>query len=281
MLPKRKVILKSPRLQKKKRIRILVKIFIVIFIISVFFVGVYFLLRVHFLTISDVVVSGTEVINPSDIKEKTNSILSGSSYFFIPMRNILFYPKSNIENSLKGSFGRIESLSVGLDKNILNINIIEKKAFALWCRDSCYFLDRAGNIFSPAPDFSGNVYKVFSGGIDGDPLRKIFLGENAISAIKKIYDASETLGLPITTINASSTKEIRLKSMSGTTLVVDLSENPDDVISNLGAVINSDDFKLGRVSINNLEYIDLRFGSKIYFRLKGSGDNASSTLNAK
>lgn len=281
MLSNRKVILKSPRLQRKKRVRIFLKIFLVIFLISAFFVGLYFFLRLSFLTISQVVISGTEVINPADISSETNSILSGSAYFFIPMRNILFYPRTTLENSLKKSFPRIESLSISLEKNVLNIVVTEKKAFALWCDTSCYFLDSSGDIFSPAPDFSGNVYKIFSGSVDGDPLGKIFLGEEAISGIKKIYDASEALGIPIGHIEASSTNDVRLSGDDGASLLIDLRENPDDIISNLEAVINSDEFKKAGISPKNLEYIDLRFGTKVFFKEKGIGNTASSTSGVK
>ena len=273
--------MKSPRLQKKKRIKILAKAFLALFLASSLLVGIYFLLRIPFLTISSVSVSGTEVIDPKDVAQKADSMISGSSYFFIPLRNVLFYPRSAIEKYLSANFPRIESVYVGLDKNILNITIKEKKAFALWCSDSCYFLDSSGDIFSPAPDFSGSVYKIFSGSIQGDPLGKIFMGEKTLSGIKKIYDASEDLGIRVSRVEASSTKEIRLESDGGVSLIVDLSEDPDEIISDLQTVVNSDEFKLGKISVKNLEYIDLRFGSKVFFKIKGLGGSASSTLSEK
>lgn len=270
---RRRVILQSPRAAKKKRNRRLVILAVVVSVIAVILVGVYFLFRAQFLIIKDVTVLGTEVLDPLTVSQKTKENILGSYYFFVPKNNIVFYPKKLIEENLRTNFPRIDNLDVKINSNILNITIKEKSSFALWCgTESCYFIDSTGFIFSKAPEFSGNVYKIFSGLIEEDEsdgaLRKQFLSENMIMSLKKVYDTLDALDVNISRINVLSLKETKLSTPGGVVFIVDITKISDETIENLQSVLASDEFRKKMPLLKGVEYIDLRFGGKVFFKLK-------------
>jgi len=280
---RRKVFLQSPRVAKKKRNRRLVILAIVVSVIAVILVGVYFLFRAPFLIIKDVSVLGTEVLDPLAVSQKTKENILGSYYFFIPKNSIIFYPKKVIEENLRISFPRIDTLDVNINNNILNIVIKEKSSFALWCgANDCYFIDSTGFIFAKAPEFSGNVYKVFTGLIEEDPvngaLSKQYLSSEMIASLKMVYDALEILGVNVSKINVLSLKETKLVSDNGVVFIVDITKISNETIENIQSVLFSDEFKNKMPALNGIDYIDLRFGGKIFFKLKGGVSSTESLL---
>ena len=43
----------------------------------------------------------------------------------------------------------------------LEIAVLEREEWAVWCRETCFYADSSGFIFRPAPQFSGNlVFKI-------------------------------------------------------------------------------------------------------------------------
>ena len=280
---RRKVFFQSPRVAKKKRNRRLVILAIVVSVIAVILVGVYFLFRAPFLIIKDVSVLGTEVLDPLAVSQKTKENILGSYYFFIPKNSIIFYPKKVIEENLRISFPRIDTLDVNINNNILNIVIKEKSSFALWCgANDCYFIDSTGFIFAKAPEFSGNVYKVFTGLIEEDPvngaLSKQYLSSEMIASLKMVYDALEILGVNVSKINVLSLKETKLVSDNGVVFIVDITKISNETIENIQSVLFSDEFKNKMPALNGIDYIDLRFGGKIFFKLKGGVSSTESLL---
>lgn len=262
----RKVILRSPRLQKMKRRKIYIRVILFFVLVVAILVGFYYLVRIDFLSVKEIKVEGNLILDQDTVSERVAGVLDGSSYFFLPHRNIIFCPRNYIENVLKSDFPRIEDVKVRLRGHTLEVLLEEKKAHAIWCDDKCYFFDSTGYIFSEAPAFSGGVYKEYGGNVSGNPLRQQFLGEEIIKGIEKIYATGLSFDIPLTKIYASSTKDIRLVSQDGLSLIVDMTRDPIETSTNLSAVLSSDEFKSGKVSLDTLEYIDLRYGSKIYFK---------------
>ena len=172
-----------------------------------------------------------------------------------------------------------------IQNNVLQLSLKEKSAFALWCGDiSCYFLDSTGFIFSRAPEFSGNVYKTFTGfvkeDVEGGALGKQFLSTDKILMIQKVIDALEAEKINISKINVQSIKETKLVTSTGTMFIVDIGKISDETMKNLRNTLASDEFNKKMPQLKDVEYIDVRFGGKVFFKLKG-GDASSVSTSTK
>ncbi len=281
-MQRRRVVLQSPRLREEKKRRRRIRLAIFFGILILISVGYYFLVRLSFLNVQSVTVSGAEVTHEDDISKIAFNTMQGYYAGIMPKTNIFFYPKKEIASQIETTFPRIGSLSMSLNGSALQISIKEKDPFALWCSDTpgdCYFLDSAGDIFAKAPDFSDGVYKIFTGAITGDPIGQMFLSETDISHIRVVWTAIQSFGVPVSKIKVVSDKETRISTPSGTDFIIDLGQDATSTAENAGSVLESDQFKNLLPDLDGVDYIDLRFGSKVYFKRKSGAGDATSTAS--
>ena len=270
MLIKRRVVLQSQRLIDKKKRRNIIKLSIFLVIIFVLFIGAYLFLRLPFLNIKTITVSGVEALIGDNIKKKAEEYLRGNLYFIVPKSNLFVYGKEEMQNSLPLLFPEIKSVSLDLENQVLRICVIEKKATALWCdgapKDVCYYFDDTGNVFLKAPDFDGSIYKKFYGSIEGDPIGKNFLDKATLSKIKIIYETFDTYKVVIGEITVVSKAEIKLKSIYDVEFLINLDKDLNETADNIITILTADRFKDSLPILKGVEYIDFRFGRKVFFK---------------
>ncbi len=277
---KRRNVLTSPRLSelKKRRKRaILNRFLLLIFGIAIIFGFFVYISRLNSLNISEVQVSGNQVLDSDTIKTVTQEQLSGKYLWLFPKTNILYYPKSSIQNALQDKFKRIGSLSLSVKSDqTLQVSVKERVALYIWCgaapvesKDSkCYFLDDSGYIFDEAPYFSGSVYFKFYGG--DLTIGSYFLQQNFKQLIP-FKDTLVSLGLKPTAIYLTDDGDMQIFLSGGTSLTstpkIILKADADfqNVAENLQAALNTEPLKSKfKNEYSKLEYIDLRFGNKVY-----------------
>lgn len=268
MVPRRKIILNSPRLREQKRKKILLRLSLVFFLLIVLAIVFYIIVRLPVFNVSKVEVSGTEVLDPLAIEAKAKESLGGNIYFLIPKSNLFFYQKDELKDVLLKEMPRIDTLSLDLSKNTLHISVTEKNPFALWCdaNDKCYFVDSVGEIFSEAPDFNGVIYKKFYGAVEGDPIGKTVLSKEVLEKVKEIYDVFDSLKVVISKIQIISPKEIRLSSIYDVDFLFNLDQSVEENKENIETILKSDRFKDSLPRLKGMEYIDFRFGGKVFFK---------------
>jgi cell division septal protein FtsQ len=270
MLQKRRIILQSPRLIQKKKRQSIIKLSLFGAFIMALCIGFYIFMKLPFLNVQDINVSGTEALDANDIKTKAKEFLSGTVYVIIPKSNLFFYSKDELQSTLPALFPRIKNISLDLENNILNIKVVEKKASALWCNETdCYFMDDLGNIFSKSPDFNGSVYKKFYGGIEGEAIGKNFLDKETLEKIKSIYETFDSYKVIISRVEVISPKEVKLRSIYNVEFLINLEKETTETMDNIDTILTAERFVDSLPMLKGIEYIDFRFGSKVFFK-KGS-----------
>jgi len=235
--------------------------------------ALYGFFSLPFLLIKNIEVSGNEVVDAGRIQKIANDMLQEKYFFFFPKSNRLIYPEKEIETKIKQEIGRIEELSLEVDHDTLFIKIGERGAYALWCKDdvSCYFMDSEGLIFSEAPVFSSGVYRIYTGIIsDGSPQGKQFLDSEKLSGIESIAEFLKTQGWDTEKIQVSTLRDVVLIQNKGPKIRIDITRPATETLKTLAALLASSEFKKSASNIMMIDYIDLRFGSKVFFKSKGS-----------
>jgi len=283
----------SPRIIEIKRKRRALRIKLGILFV-VLFVGIVWLLSflssIKNITINEITIMGTHIVDQTDIESVVRKNLSGKYLYLFPKSNSLIYPHNKISKDLIATFPRIKTLSVYIDSlNTLRIEITERKGEYLYCGatvpenknevgENCYFINNDGFIFDKAPYFSGNVffkYYVKVGDGAADPLGKQMLSKDEFQTMVRFIDSVAELGFRPTYLEMNSeegTNYLYLNhSPSGTKPRI-IFKNSDNLVlleENMAIAMKKKEFADEINSkYNALQYIDLRFKNKVLYKFQ-------------
>lgn len=274
---------------KRRRAKYLRILYLIIFASFVLLGLTIYISRLERFRIYDTSVSGTTLIEPYDVSKEALGFLDGYYLWVFPKNNIFIYNKKGLLSYLLEKFPRIDQLSIRLDGgNSLLINIQERLPYALWCvkveapqGEDCYFMDKSGVVYSKAPRFSGDAYFKYYGLINSEnPVGKKYIeDEEWFSSLGLFIQHTEKLGLSPYYMLVTDDGEYDLVLFQGGKILFNTQITLDSVVFNLEALLKSSPFA-STTDFSNLDYIDLRFGNKLFYKLK-SGTNDDSVYNVE
>jgi hypothetical protein len=273
---------------KKKRKKKLIKISLFFLVLIILFSLTVYISHLHQIRISKVELSGGILVTQSDVEKETLSFMYGSYYWMFPKNNSFIYPHNDLEKYLKEKFKRIDTINIRL-KNLqtISVEITERKPQAMWCDglpsgemststqaslpEHCYFMDDNSTIFVEAPYFSGDAYFKYYGLVStSSPV----IGAEYIASSTEFRDLSEFVSNikqmsadPIYLL-AKDNGEFTLVLSSGAKIYFDTKEPLSKTSANLGALLHSGTFSTTSDPTLSVDYIDLRFGNKLFYKLK-------------
>jgi hypothetical protein len=266
-----------------------------------------YLSRLSSLNINNIEITGNQVVDTNDIKQAIQEEMSGKYLWLFPKTDIFFYPQNSIIKMLQDKFKRLENISLSIknDKTLL-VSVKERKALYTWCGNTppdtsvvampqgessatCYFVDENGYIFDQAPYFSGGVYFKFYGLPDvsvvgipqsgslttgTDPSGSYF-SEQYFKQLIYFRDILVEFGLKPAAlyVTADQNVEVFLASAPNSTnqpqIIFKLNGDYENIAENLKAALTTDPLQTEfKDKYSKLEYIDLRFGNKVYYKFQ-------------
>lgn len=233
--------------------------------------------RLPALQVKTVVVNGNEVTTDEELKTLVNQTLEGNYWFVFPKSNIFLYSRSAIENAITKSIARVSTASVSsADLSTISIAVRERGPSALWCEGEfdkndpvpspCYFIDSDGLIFAEAPSFSGNVFLRYWGLFGGVPIGRQLVELSAYREMAYFMSVLPKFNLEPTDVILDLQGDVTVQLQGDARLLFARSQDLGEVLQNLDSVLSSEPLE-GTDSLE-LDYIDLRFGNKIFYRLK-------------
>ncbi len=287
----KKNVLNSPRLlelKHKRRKTVVIKFLLSFLVVSILIASLVYGYRIPRLKLATVEVVGSKVVDSEAIKSIAEKNIAGNYLPLLPKANIFFYPKNNIKTELLEQYKRLKDVSFRMeDNNTLVITVSERTGVYTWCgatlptvnddKEKCYFMDDSGYIFDEAPFFSGDVYFKFYGRADhtdDSPLGAYF-SKNTFKNLTAFKDTLVALHIkPIslfTTVDGDIQVLLNTGATSITKPMIMLKADADfkTVAEKLGTALSTEpllsDFKN---KYSSLEYIDLRYGNKVYYKFK-------------
>ncbi len=233
--------------------------------------------------ISKVELFGGVLVTQNEIESMLLSEMSGSYFWLFPKNNSFIYSKDGLEKHLKETFKRIDTINI-YRKNLktLIIEIKERKPVAMWCGDlpsdteECYFIDQNSTIFAKAPTFSGDAYFKFYGStrslqVDfptSDPIGKEYIASTTefVEISYFILKTKELLLRPQYLV-AKENNEFSLFIADGGEILFDMKIPLVIVVQNLKALLRTPALAFSD-EVLPVEYIDLRYGNKLFYKLK-------------
>ena len=243
--------------------------------------SVWYITRLDAMTIKTVTVSGGETIPHEQIEAIVRSQIDGSYLKIVPRAFAFTYPEQDIISSIK-QMERIKNLSVVRSGgNEVVVQFDEYTPHALWCKDGqsegCFFLDENGYSFSPAPSLKGGSF-----------LRLVSIGKDPATHTQafdetQYHTAEELVGLfanskwDVSKVEIDGVGDSYFTVIGGGEFKVSLKQSTKETLDNFKTVTGSQQF--AHLKPGNFEYIDLRFGSKVFVNEETviAGEQGTST----
>jgi len=272
-----------PQAVLKKRRRILQwRAGLIAFNILVWLTVAILIGRFDRLQVSNINFTGNQAVSSYRLLQIVNEELSHNYLWLIPKKNILLFPSTRIEKRLLLDFPRLQMVVVDRKfPDAILIEISEREQYATWCEETaepseevgevrvadCFFIDRNGLAFSEAIDFSGTAYVRFYDGSEGDLIRKNFSSPYNFSELVFFLEAISKESLEIKSVRSISESKLEIELLNNGRLILGGKNSLGQVFNNLSAVMNDKSLNFGSTS-EALDYIDLRFGGKVFYKEK-------------
>src|SRR3989344_2359729 len=224
--------------------------------------------------IQSIDVQGAKETRPELIRTYFEKQLFSGAYQFISPTNIFFFAGADIERAIAAYFPRINSVKISRDallSQAVTVAVEERGAFARWCTlqaDECFAMDKTGFIFAPIGSTTESFQSayVFSGDVLGPPIGKTYARGRFIG-ILALLDRLGQAGFQSENIFAANEQDFSVRLFDGLLLRLSYGGDVEGVVNNLELVLASDALKGKRSAI---DYVDLRFGNRVYYKLKGA-----------
>ncbi|MDA0207782.1 MAG: hypothetical protein O3B64_00025 [bacterium] len=228
----------------------------------ILFLGAIFLIiRMPFLRYKSIeILTNTEEIE--SYRALANNELDQSS-FFLPRGSVFLVRKELIEQSFKSSFD-VLSVEVGSDERVLTVSITPKPAASLLLLDGLqYAISFDGVITDDISIVSQNsiTIRISEGAgeiangaqlLSSDRMASL---HKAVNIFANVIDTQEIL------LEQSASRWAQLKSKDGYAILFELDTDIERVYERYTTVIDQ-----YQNEIDQLDYIDLRFGNKVFIK---------------
>ena len=239
------------------------------------FLILWYVVSMPAVSIASVNVQGASLAPADGIKAIAENELKGAYLLVIPRHNSFLYPGVSIEKAIEKEYPPIASVAVSRNGlNTLDIAVSERVPVALWCDgdavaadtgETCFDMDRNGFVFtSAAGDASSTSSLVrYQGDLSGSPIGKTYLSGGFAPLSALITDIATSIGrAPESVSIPQDTDDVYLTLQGGGVIRFVRTADPGTTLQNIVSVFSSDDFK----SHSSFQYIDFRFGNKVYVK---------------
>ena len=258
------------RLKKKRFINKLTFLFLIPLFIFVSLIALFY---VPYFRIKKISIEGNSSIDSAKIMADVSNYLTGKNFKIFPRDNFFIMPKKEFIDSLLKEFPRLKTVSLIKNfPNSISLKVTERNNEALFCfknkDEGCAFIDQDGFVFDKAPYFSAGVYLTFLE--EATTTWKLDFQVISEEQFKKIIDFKNLLteenppiGGKILQIIIKKEGIYELQTNEGWSIL--LNEKNDSQLTYQNLKTTLDQIKEKR---RNLDYIDLRFGNKVFYKFK-------------
>lgn len=243
--------------------------------------GTWYISKLPSLSINKIEVMGGETVAKTEVEKVAAAELNGYYYKIWPKRFAWTYPEADIKNKVL-AIPRVKDATVGrLDGETISIVFSEYRPHALWCsaedQSKCLFIDNTGRAFANAPALKGSAFLRL---LDREKQPELSADNFGPDIIKYTEDLVIGLGtrfsFGVTHLEHLHKDDWLYYLSGGEVLKINVSQSVDENLNNLGAILSSKEFS--HLSAGGFEYIDLRYGNKVFVKERSSvAASASST----
>ena len=213
-------------------------------------------------------IAGVNNIEEEDIYNLLVPFLDGRIWGVIDRKNRFVFPNTRATDLLRETFPRIKEVTIKRAGKILSVDIVEREPVAAACLagktpQKCMLVDVVGFQYASA-DVIGGLFVYYT-----EPrIREFVRPTEEFEYLSTMQGRLEKLGLYATSLTLLS-DEMALMLRNGTRIRFGLEEH-ERQFENLATILKSPEYveETGG-DITRVEYFDLRFGDRVYYKLVG------------
>ncbi len=236
--------------------------------------GTVYILNLPALNANKIYVHGAMLISAADVEKEVKDELSGKLWRFMPKSNFFLISSQRIKSNLENKFSSAAEINVEkVFPSSLNVTLKEHLLWGVYCEqnyagveaESCFYIDGRGVAYEDISEFRGALLPVVYS------AKQVKVGDEVItpSVIQFFEEAKKSsvevrANLLSLTLSTSTPSDVRLNFSEGWYAIVNMSQSAGEWLDVLKTVLDKD---IGDKR-NQLEYIDLRFGNKVFYKYK-------------
>lgn len=237
--------------------------------------GGIFVLRRPEWQIRAITITGLRVIPEGAVRENVADALAGTHLWVIPRSSIVFARERTIADALKKEFPPIRDLAVRKRfPNRLDIAVTERRLWAIFCNDlktatssSCVAMDETGYAYADSPAPRGAlILRVRSDGA-AVPVGAFAVSEGIMDRLRRATEQmpASAGSAPLSfELSRDIRSEFRAIMPEGYRVIF----RRDDDLANALRVLKKVLDEEIQEKRARLDYIDLRFGNKVFYKMK-------------
>lgn len=237
-----------------------------LFLIFLFFLN-YFFLFSYFFQIKEFKILGAEKIKEEDLENFLEKKIKKEILIF-NTKSIFLINLKDFKEEMLNIFPQIEEVSFKRKfPDIIEVIIKERKPIAFYHQKDEYFLiDRFGIIFEKINiEENSNFFTIEKENQKESKLGEMVISPETIKKILEIEEGLKKLNLECKLFKIPSEERINAQTNKGFEIYFTLSEKISVQLFYLQVLLKE---KISEEKIEDLEYIDLRFGNRIFFKYK-------------
>ena len=260
-------------IKKEERAKHWKVIFFWFFIAAAFLIIAWSFFVSPFFKITKIKLPENDIITTDDIRKLiiTNAPLNLGENLFI-------LSKTRLKFQLVAAFPAITSISIKKEPlNGLTVNFEKRVQIGIWCQskaeqpptDNCYYFDKEGIIFKNAPQTEGVlILKIKNFQKKEIALGNKILNDKELHFITRFNDEiisnSNQFKIAEFEIGLLANFDLRAITDEGWQIYLDQNQDPVLEANNLFTILN----EVIKNRAQNLEYIDLRIPSRVFYKMK-------------
>lgn len=261
----------SDTLKQKKQKFKKIKFYAIFVMIILCIVGLLYLIKLPSIQINDVKISGNVFVDTQEINSKTKEILGSYSYFIFLNKNIFFFPSKKLETKLKENPAIIKA-SIKKDFfNTLNITIEEQEKEMLYCssaeKNECFYINKVGFIYAKVDEYIIPEQEIIIyNEQEKKNIKDTVLDEPTYTGLVLFIKNIVRQDIKIKEVYLKEDGTIEFVSQRGVKIIASRFDDFKKDFDNFVALF--DQKILTKEQLSEIDYIDLRFGNKVFYKNK-------------
>ncbi len=257
-----------PASSKKMLIWQLVFGFLLLLLFAGLAAATWYLTRLPAVTISSVTVVAGETVSAQVVEDVVEAELEGAYMSLVPKRFTYLYPKDSIESAV-GDVPRVKEVLLDkANRNALTVSFTEYVPHALSCTSAastsdCTFMDETGFGFAKAPQLSGGTFVRYIDQNADPELKTLHVNSDFLRSSETFAGLlKEKTGWVVGQVEITTDTDVVYRLGTGAEILTSPEISPADSLANLLSVLQAPEF--ASLAGADFEYVDLRFGNKVY-----------------
>lgn len=237
--------------------------------------GVAYVIRLPLLQVHRITLIGIETLEEAALRERIAEGLAGSYAWILPRSSFFFVRSDGVKADLEAKFPRIKDARVEKRfPDAMSVAITERLFWGVFCSTehssttpACAYIDPSGIAYARSPEPEGKLIIVVRSDRGDAALGTAVVDRALMDEMRKIVSEFETkadISVSGFMISSRVPGELRAIAAEGFTLIFARENNIGESIEIFKQILEKE---IGHRR-SRLEYVDLRLGNKVFYKLE-------------